>query len=134
MLSFKLVTLLRSTAPDRPSDLAKRDSRFCTFIPEGVSFALPGQTKTSNRTKRFRSNNKDEQDKLFLSVIIPHKPVTSATLARWIKSYLQLAGVDTSIFSAHSLRVASTTTARNQDVSLSDILRMANWSQESTLI
>ena len=162
MLSFKLVTLLGLTAPDRSSDLAKRDLRFCTFLPEGVSFTLPGLTKTSkpgdlpktsfhaafradmdlcpveclrvylDRTKGFRSNNKDQQDKLFLSFVIPHKPVSSATLARWIKSYLQLAGIDTSIFSAHSLRGASTTAALNQGVSLADILKMANWSQEST--
>ena len=85
-----------------------------------------------DRTKGFRSNNKDQQDKLFLSFVIPHKPVSSATLARWIKSYLQLAGIDTSIFSAHSLRGASTTAALNQGVSLADILKMANWSQEST--
>ena len=70
-----------------------------------------------DRTKGFRSNNKDQQDKLFLSFVIPHKPVSSATLARWIKSYLQLAGIDTSIFSAHSLRGASTTAALNQGVS-----------------
>ena len=130
MLSFKLVTLLCLTAPDRSSDLAKRDLRFCTFLPDGVSFTLHGLTKTSkpgdlpktsfhaafpanidlcpveclrvylDRTKGFRSNNKDQQDKLFLSFVILHKPASSATLARWIKSYLQLAGIFTSIFSA----------------------------------
>ena len=75
-----------------------------------MSFTLPGLTKTSkpgdlpktsflvafwtdidlcpveclrvylDRTKGFRSNNKDQQDKLFLSLVIPHKPISSATL------------------------------------------------------
>ena len=85
-----------------------------------------------DRTKGFRSNNKDQQDKFFLSFVFAHKPVSSATLARWIKSYLQLAGIDTLIFSAHSLQGASTTVALNQGVYLADILKMANWSQEST--
>ncbi|CAB4029869.1 Hypothetical predicted protein, partial [Paramuricea clavata] len=46
-LSFKLVTLLGLTAPDRSSDLAKRDLRWRTFHPEGVSFSLSGLSKTS---------------------------------------------------------------------------------------
>ena len=45
---------------------------------------------------------------------------------------LQLAGVDTTIFSVHSLRGAATTEALNQGVSVTDILGMADWSQEST--
>ncbi|CAB3985925.1 Hypothetical predicted protein, partial [Paramuricea clavata] len=47
LLSFKLVMLLGLTAPDRSSDLAKRDLRYRTFRPEGVSFILPGLSKTS---------------------------------------------------------------------------------------
>lgn len=47
VLSLKLVTLLGLTAPDRSSDLAKRDLRFRTFHPEGVSFSLSGLSKTS---------------------------------------------------------------------------------------
>ena len=161
VLSLKLVTLLGLTAPDRSSDLAKRDLRFRTFHPEGVSFSLSGLSKTSRpgdlaktsfhaafkedkdlcpveclkcyelRTREFRSFT-NGVNKLFLSYILPHKPVSSATLARWIKSLLQLAGVDTTIFSAHSLRGAATTEALNQGVSVTDILGMADWSQEST--
>ena len=126
-MSLKLVTLLGLTAPDRSSDLAKRDLRFRTFHPQGVSFSPSGLSKTSRpgdlaktsfhaafkedkdlcpveclkcyelRTKEFRSFT-NGVNKLFLSYILPHKPVSSATLARWIKSLLQLAGVDTTIF------------------------------------
>ena len=41
------------------------------------------------KTQDFRSADKNTA--LFLSFIEPHNPVTS-TLARWIKSLLQLAG------------------------------------------
>ena len=47
LLSLKLVTLLALTAPDRSSDLAKKDLRFRVYYPEGVSFRLPGLSKTS---------------------------------------------------------------------------------------
>ena len=38
LLSLKLVTLLALTAPDRSSDLAKKDLRFRVYPPEGISF------------------------------------------------------------------------------------------------
>ena len=38
VLSYKLLVLLGLTAPDRSSDLAKRDLRFRSFHPEGVPF------------------------------------------------------------------------------------------------
>ena len=163
VLSYKLVVLLGLTAPDRSSDLAKRDLRFRSFHPEGVSFCLvPGLTKTSkpgdspkcsfhaafpldkslcpveclrsyeNRTIDFRPKNDSLPNPLFLSFIRPHKPVCSSSLARWIKSFLFLSGIDTTIFSAHSLRGAATSTALFQGVSVSEILSMADWSQEST--
>ena len=161
LLSLKLVTLLALTAPDRSSDLAKKDLRFRVYYPEGVSFRLPGLSKTSKpgdspkssfhasfeedkdlcpvsclkcyetNTKEFRSTDIN-QNKLFLSYISPHNPVTSSTLARWIKNMLQLAGIDTGIFSAHSIRGASTSEALRQVISITEILGMADWSQEST--
>ena len=162
LLSLKLVTLLALTAPDRSSDLAKKDLRFRVYYPEGVSFRLPGLSKTSKpgdspkssfhasfgedkdlcpvsclkcyetNTKEFRSTDINQNNKLFLSYISPHNPVTSSTLARWIKNMLQLAGIDTGIFSAHSIRGASTSEALRQGISITEILGMADWSQEST--
>ena len=162
MLSFKLIVLLGLTAPDRSADLAKKDLRFRTFLPEGVSFKLPGLCKTSrpghppkisfhaafaedtrlcpveclkayeHATKDYRPKDKQQADPLFLSYIRPFRPVTASTLARWVRSLLQLAGIDTEIFSVHSLRGASTSAAFSQGVSISNILHMADWSQENT--
>ena len=39
---------------------------------------------------------------LFLFFIKPDKPVSSTTIARWVKEVLSLAGIDTSTFSDHS--------------------------------
>jgi len=45
---------------------------------------------------------------------------------------LQLAGVDTSVFSAHSVRGASSSAALSKGVHIADILTMADWSRDST--
>ena len=44
---------------------------------------------------------------LFRSLHKPFKPVSRDTISRWIKSVLELAGIDNAIFKAHSTRVAA---------------------------
>ncbi|KYQ56583.1 hypothetical protein ALC60_04488 [Trachymyrmex zeteki] len=65
-------------------------------------------------------------DSLFISHRAPHGPVSAQTLARWVKLEMSAAGIDTSIFSAHSTRHASTSFAN-----LKDIRRTAGWSSSS---
>ena len=162
LLSFKLAMLLSLTAPDRSSDLVKRDLRYRTFHPEGVSFNLHGLSKTSRPgdppkvsfhaafpsdvdlcpveclkcyealTSAFRPIDPSLPNQLFLSYIRPHSPVTSSSVARWIKSILELSDIDISIFTAHSVRGAATSEALNKGISIPDILKMASWSNEST--
>ena len=38
----------------------------------------------------------------------PHDEISSPTIARWIKTILKDAGIDTKVFQAHSSRSAST--------------------------
>ena len=59
-----------------------------------------------------------------------HKPVTSATIAQWIRIVLSSAGID-GVFRAHSTR-ASTSAAGRAGVALSDMMETADWSREST--
>ena len=61
----------------------------------------------------------------------PHKPVTSDTIARWVKTVLSLAGID-GVFTAHSTRGGSASAAARAGVALSDIMEAADWSREST--
>ncbi|KAI8514896.1 Kinetochore-associated protein 1 [Branchiostoma belcheri] len=85
------------------------------------------------RTSSLRKEGGGEQ-KLFISFSRPHRPVGSATLARWVKSVLGTAGVDTATFSAHSTRGASTSAATAAGVSLHSIMNAADWSRESTFL
>jgi site-specific recombinase XerD len=68
------------------------------------------------RTRNSRPLDGQQPNPLFLSYIQPYKPVSSASLARWIKSLLKLAGIDTGIFSAHFLKGAATSAAFNRGV------------------
>jgi hypothetical protein len=71
------------------------------------------------------------QQRLFLALKKPHKPVTSATLSRWLKEIIALAGIE-DIFKGHSVRGASTSAARRAGMGIGTILSMADWTNEST--
>ena len=68
---------------------------------------------------------------LFIALIKPYKAVTSSTIARWLKSLLEAAGIDTSVFTAHSVRGTSSSVAANLGITTNDILKAADWSSES---
>uniref|UniRef100_T1J8R6 Tyr recombinase domain-containing protein n=1 Tax=Strigamia maritima TaxID=126957 RepID=T1J8R6_STRMM len=75
-------------------------------------------------TKHYRQGSQN----LFLGASKPFKPVSSTTIARWIKSTLSDAGVNTAVFSAHSTRAAATSFAFKKGIHLSHILLAADWS------
>ena len=57
--------------------------------------------------------------------------MTSSTIACWLKKELELSGIDTSIFSAHSVRGASTSAASASGVTTAEILTAVDWSSQS---
>ena len=69
---------------------------------------------------------------MFPSYRKPHKPVTSSSIAQWLKEILNEAGINTTLFKAHSTRAASTSTAKMAGLSTNNITKMADWSREST--
>ena len=81
------------------------------------------------KTESFRAQG--ERTKLFLAVVKPHRPTSSSTLARWMKSVLEKAGIDTGIFNAHSVRGAATSAAASAGITTADILKAADWISES---
>ena len=78
-----------------------------------------------------RTKNLRKSDRLFISHRL-YTQVTSSTIARWLKEVLNLSGIDTSLFSAHSYRGASTSKAFSLGLSLSDIMKTANWTCAKT--
>lgn len=81
-----------------------------------------------NKTKLLRNKNTNN---LFISYRNPYNKVTSQRLSNWIKNTLTCSGVDTSMFSAHSTRHSSTSSANRLGVSLDVIRKTAGWSESS---
>lgn len=71
-------------------------------------------------------------NKLFISFVHPHRGVSKDTIARWLRTVMELAGIDTDIYKAHSTRSAATTAALKYKVPLDSVLKTAGWSNVGT--
>ncbi|PFX15226.1 hypothetical protein AWC38_SpisGene20562 [Stylophora pistillata] len=75
-----------------------------------------------SRTQDLR----DGENQLFISVIRPYKKVSKETISRCIKEVMALSGIDTTMFTPHSTRAASTSKVFNK-VPLQTIMKSASW-------
>ena len=156
-LTLRTVFLLAITRPSRSADLSQLNIQRMLFTATGVSFAPTALAKQSRQGKpiaefffpSFPENPtlcpvsslnvylsktkplRGEEPRLFISFIKPHKAVTSSSIARWLKTTLEEAGIDTAVFGAHSTRGASSSAAAIAGITTADILKAANWSSES---
>ena len=80
------------------------------------------------RTKPLRGDS----TKLFIRFMKPHKHISRETLSRWIKTVMEAAGKETSIFHTHSTRTAATSKAKAASVTIQEILDTAGWSSSKT--
>ena len=153
-LGMKLAMLIALVTAGRSSDLALLDTSLMVRKGDDFVFFIQGLSKTRRvgqpppkvdiikfeedleldpvaclneyltRTKNLRPK---EGNRLFLSSVTPFKPVQSSTIAGWLKTILGRAGIDSSVWSAHSVRGASTSKAVNSGVSIQTILETACW-------
>lgn len=79
------------------------------------------------KTKTLRN----QINELFITSRPSYKPASKQTLSRWIKTGLELAGIDPK-FKPHSTRHASTSKAFSNGVSVDLICQTAGWTQSST--
>ena len=75
----------------------------------------------------FRSLNRQP----LLSYQRPYQPMSTDTIARWIKTVLGKAGIDNNVFGPHSTRAAVTSAAHKNKVSVDRILAAGGWSNEN---
>ena len=78
-----------------------------------------------NRTRKLRGDCPN----LFVTLLAPH---TAATISRWLKVTLAWTGMDTSVFTAHSTRSASTSAAKDSGTPINAIMSAAGWTNAST--
>lgn len=131
-LTLKTVMLCALASAQRQQTLSALDLNFKKESRDSISFVVTDRLKTSRpgkstevtfsssgcasicpfaalkeyicRSETLRSRSGQFVSKLFLSFIRPYNPVSPRTIARWIMSVLQSAGIDTSKFKAHSVR------------------------------
>ena len=80
-----------------------------------------------SRTEKLRNTQC-----LFITSTAPYEAATLATMSRWIKTTLELAGIDTTVFSPGSTRAASANAAQRAGVPIQTILSKAAWQNETT--
>ncbi|KAK6170549.1 hypothetical protein SNE40_018920 [Patella caerulea] len=83
------------------------------------------------RTYILATQSKRKSQNLFIS-FFHKKAVCAATIAGWIKEALISSGINTDIFKPHSVRGASSSAANLAGLSISEILKTADWKSEKT--
>lgn len=153
-LTYKLVGLIALSIAPRAQTLKSLNLEFMKVHENNVVFYFPNLLKTShlsksrqfsvklehfqnenlcvfhtllhyiNITKELRNNSQ-----LFISYVT-FNAVTCSTLARWLKCVLDIAGIDTNVFKAHSFRSASVSAASKGCCSIKNILDTAGWNSD----
>ena len=126
---FKPIHLSKQSRSSRPIT----DFFFPAFQDDTTICPVITLRAYESRTEQFRNICSGERkSELFLSWIKPHNPVTSSTIARWLKTCMADAGIDISIFKPHSIRGATFSKTAGVGVMVKDILDAADWSSEGT--
>ena len=122
---FQLSGLLKHNKPGVPIPVIEvhkypHDNSLCPYTVV---------TEYLNRTSDLRSNLKD---KLLLSYVKPHNPITVDTIRRWLKQTMEKAGIDVNRFGSYSTRSASASKAASSNFPMNLIMKAAGWSRQST--
>ena len=138
----------------RSLDLIRLSLNGRKYTPQGVLLSCSGLAKQSKVGSRIQevsiasfqdtvlcpeaclrsyegiTSETSKSDKLFLATVAPYKPVTSASVARWIKDTISEAGLEG--FNAHSSRGDAATATAMAGTSTQEILSRAGWSNKDT--
>lgn len=150
LLTLKLTALIALSSAPRAQTLMLLNLDCMTVLDKKVVFGFKDLLKTSKQGKSFilelchfdneklcvmhtlthyidRTKNHRISSQLLISYC-SFKPVTSSTIARWLKTVLFESGIDINQYKAHSFRSAATSAAFSHGCSLSEILKTADWS------
>ena len=159
-LAKKTATLLALVTGHRIQTLARIRVDQMIISPEGVQIFISDHLKTTNKNNanpclqipyfperpgicpatylesyvnRTAAIRSEVQDYLFLTSRPPYQTASTSTISRWIKCTLADAGIDTSVFSAYSVRHAASSAAYKNGVTLETIRRTAGWTESSKM-
>ncbi|KAJ8909905.1 hypothetical protein NQ315_005640 [Exocentrus adspersus] len=156
-LTYKLVFLMAITSASRTQTLSKIKITDIIKLERKIEIRVTERIKTSASNKfqpllifpYFReapelcvahtietylertSQYRKDHEYLILTHKKPIHPATSQTISRWLKRVLKLGGVDTTVFSSHSIRHASTSAASRKGINIDIIRDTAGWTPAS---
>ena len=154
-LSIKLAALLLISSGQRVQTLAHLSTDNLLLGPDIARFSIFSKlkhTRDKGTEVTFRSfpENKNlcpvahlskyiqvttplrSSPQLFVSYQKPHNPVGTQTLSRWVRNALSAAGIDLSMFGAHSIRASSSAAAKRGGATLDTILNAGSWARAGT--
>ena len=157
-ITMKLTTVLACVSAQRLHTLSLLDVRYIKFNPSATYLYIFSDLKVARQRPCFiitlpSGSDEDrlksvellqlymektlplrvnEHHQLFLSWRPPHKPVTTDTLARWIRQVMCDSGIDITKFGAHSVRGATASLALEQNASIDSVLQAGDWSSLRT--
>ena len=126
--SFYIASILKTTRPGKHQE----PLRFVEYTIDKDVCVVDCLDEYITRTSNIRENLEGKPQQLILSYWYPHNPVGIQTIARYVKDFLGMAGIDLTVFTAHSTRKASTSKANNIGLTMSSIQKAAGWSSDST--
>ena len=150
LLTLKLTALIALSTAPRAQTLVSLDLGCMNILNNKIVFHFRNLLKTSKQDKSFsleichyekeclcamhtclhyidRTKSLRKSQQLLVSYSTLNS-VTSSTIARWLKTVLSDAGIDTNQFKAHSYRSAASSAAFSRGCSLDLILKTADWS------
>lgn len=142
-LDIKTRTFIASGVIFKPTHLSKQsrasnpiaDFFFPSFNQDTCLCPVETLKAYESQTLLFRGmDTNTPQTNLFLSWIGKHAPVSSSTISCWLCTCFLEAGIDTNVFKPHLIRGASCSSAAWAGISVSDILKAADWSSEGTFL
>lgn len=152
LLSLATAHRVQTFALLKRSNVVHHDNQIEIFVPDRIKTSALNKNQPCLILPKFESNPQlcvktcleqylikteplrdSNSDNIFISFCKPYKPVGSQTISRWIKSILHQSGIDTSIFSSHSVRHSATSAAYRNGVSVDQIRTRASWSTSSNV-
>ncbi len=115
---------LKTSKPD--------DKEQVVHLPKYVDKKLCVYRAVKHYKDRTEGLRKQSSQQLFIISRAPYTPAAQSTIAGWIKSVMADAGIDTSLYTTHSTRKASTSQAAEVSVPLGTIMKAAGWAGSST--
>lgn len=157
-LTLKLVMLLSLVTAQRGQTLHLLDINLMSIYDSSIVFTFNKPLKQSNpRTQVkplvLKAYTHDESlcvfstlkeylhrtetlrvtgSQLLISFQKPHKAVSRDTISRWIRTAMQMSGINLDVYKAHSTRAASVSAAHRAQVPIQEILSKAGWSSAQT--